>query len=81
MAYEVRPNTGSVFNNDRRETERHPNVKGSALIVCPHCNQETEFWVDGWIKRTKEDKPWQSLSFKQKQQRTSKPVRDEDVPF
>jgi len=32
MAYEQKPNTGSLFKNDRKEADTHPDYKGSALI-------------------------------------------------
>lgn len=60
MAYEQRENTGSVFVNDKRESEKHPNVKGSALI------DGKEYWMDGWTKTTADGKKWQSFSFKPK---------------
>ena len=32
MAFEQKPNTGSLFKNDRKESDTHPDYKGSALI-------------------------------------------------
>jgi hypothetical protein len=39
MAYEQKDNSGSLFRNDKRETDSQPHAKGSALI------EGVEFWV------------------------------------
>lgn len=48
MAFELKPNSGSLFKNDKKEKETHPDYKGSALI------NGVEYWVSGW-KRKKND--------------------------
>jgi hypothetical protein len=60
MAYEHKDNTGSMFANDRKSGESDPDRKGSALI------DGVEYWVNGWIKKSKNGKPYMSLSFKPK---------------
>ena len=37
-------NRGSLFRNDRRETDRHPEYKGSINV-----NGE-EYWLSAWVK-------------------------------
>ena len=84
MAYEVKPNSGSMFVNDKKEKDTHPDRKGSALIG------GVEYWVSGWLKKTKEGATWLSLSFEPKQaaQRQA-PNRyaqargrdDDDIPY
>lgn len=64
MAYEQRDNSGSVFKNDRKEKEGHPDWKGSAKI------DGVEYWVSGWDKSGQKG-PWRSLSFQRKE---AKPV-------
>ncbi len=64
MAYEVRPNTGSLFRNDKKETDTHPNAKGSALI------DGVEYWVDAWTNEARDGSKYQSLKFKPKEART-----------
>jgi hypothetical protein len=84
MAYEQRDNSGSLFKNDRKTSESHPNAKGSAMI------DGVEYWVSAWTKKDKNGNAWQSLSFepKDKDARASKPQPraksnsiDDDVPF
>lgn len=87
MAYEQRDNSGSLFKNDKREKESQPNARGSARI------NGVDYWVDAWTKKDKNGHPWQSLSFKRKDQPASaakpsanKPsaarqLAEDDVPF
>jgi hypothetical protein len=60
MAFEMKENTGSLFKNDRREKDTHPNAQGTALI------NGVEYWVSAWTKKDKNGNPWQSLAFKPK---------------
>jgi hypothetical protein len=49
-----KPNSGVLFENDRKTTDKHPDRKGSLRVTCPACGAEADFWLDGWINRTKE---------------------------
>jgi hypothetical protein len=64
MAYEQRPNTGSLFKNDRKESDSHPDYKGSALI-----DGLGECWLDAWINTTKDGTKYMSLKLKPKETR------------
>jgi hypothetical protein len=84
MAYEMKDNSGSLFANDRREKDTHPNAKGTALI------DGREYWVDAWTNAAKDGRKYQSLKFKLKEQQGAPqsggfaPVTDDlddDVPF
>lgn len=61
MAYEQKDNSGSLFKNDRREKETHPNAKGSAMI------DGVEYWVSAWTKEARDGSKYQSLSFQRKE--------------
>ena len=61
MAYEQKPNTGSLFKNDRKETDSHPDYKGSALI-----DGLGECWLDAWINTAKDGTKYMSLKLKPK---------------
>ena len=80
MAYEQKPNTGSVFKNDRKESDKHPDIKGSALI------DGTEYWVAGWRKESERGN-WYSLAFTPKDEKkpAAKSVKqtdeDSDIPW
>jgi uncharacterized protein (DUF736 family) len=87
MAYEQRPNTGSLFKNDRKETDSHPDYKGSALI-----DGLGECWLDAWINEAKDGTKYMSLKLKPKEARSGPSPEyraaveadtnlDDDVPF
>ena len=61
MAYEMKPNTGSLFANENRESDTHPHARGSALI------DGVEYWVSAWTNTTNDGKKYQSLKFQPKE--------------
>lgn len=85
MTYEAKDMTGSMFVNDKREKDSHPNAKGSCVI------DGVAYWMDAWTKTTGEGKKWQSVSFKKKEKQdkalpgpTHKATaftEDSDIPF
>ncbi len=54
-----RENSGILFKNDRKASERHPDYKGNATIG------GEEFWLSAWIKQGRNGK-FLSLSFTSK---------------
>jgi uncharacterized protein (DUF736 family) len=60
MAYEMKDNSGSLFKNERKETDSHPDYKGSALIG------GVEHWLDAWINTAKDGSKYMSLKMKPK---------------
>jgi hypothetical protein len=69
MAYEQKENSGSIFKNQKKEKDTHPNMTGSALIG------GVEYWVSAWTKDGNKGK-WQSLSFTPKESRIKTPAAD-----
>ena len=57
MAYEMRAGQGSLFKNDKKTEERHPNLKGRVMLP----NGEVR-WVSAWTKKTAAGESWISLS-------------------
>ncbi len=80
MAFELKEMQGSLFRNQKREKDSHPNMTGSAKI------DGIEYWVSGWTKGEGE-KRWISLAFKpkerdEKQHESRREPKDEDpIPF
>jgi hypothetical protein len=60
MAYEPRDMTGSLFKNDRKESDTHPDYKGSALI------HGVDHWLDAWINEDRNGNKYMSLKLKPK---------------
>ena len=63
MAYEMKPDSGFLFKNDRREKDTHPHAKGTALI------DGVEYWMDAWTNEDRNGNKYQSLKFKRKEER------------
>ena len=60
MAFEQQDNSGAIFVNDRKEKDTHPDRSGSARI------NGVDYWVSGWLRKTKDGNPYLSLAFKEK---------------
>lgn len=83
MAYEQREGQGSLFKNDRKETDKHPDYTGSVTIG------GKQYWLSGWIKEFESGKKWLSLAAKPKdapakKQTPQKPAAeemDDEIPF
>lgn len=60
MAYEQKDNTGSIFRNEKKEKDTHPDGTGSALI------DGVEYWVSSWNAVSKSGIQYRNLAFKRK---------------
>jgi hypothetical protein len=60
MSYTPKDNTGTLFKNDKKESDSHPNARGSALI------DGVEYWVDAWTNEDKNGNKYQKMTFKRK---------------
>ena len=81
MAYEMRPGGGSLFKNDKRTEEKHPNAKGKIMLP----NGEVR-WISAWTKTTAAGEKWQSLSIGDlvqggQGQAAAVVQSDDDIPF
>ena len=73
MAYEMKPNSGSVFRNTRRRNDNDAAYTGSALV------DGKEYWLNCWPKKDKNGDTWMSFSFREKQPRQQEEPRQEAV--
>ena len=60
MSFEHKPNSGSLFKNDKRETDSQPHAKGSAQI------EGVAYWVSAWTNQSDNGTRYQSLKFSRK---------------
>lgn len=92
MSYEHKEGSGSLFKNDKKLTEKHPDYKGDGMIG------GKQVWISAWIKDGAKGK-FMSLSIQEKEQvqqqgmatarAASEPVKDfagfddmdSDLPF
>ena len=81
MAYEAKPGTFSLFKNDKKESDKHPDYRGDGKDA-----DGNAIWVSAWLKEGKSGK-FMSCSFKLKdEQQKAQPEKfiDDDldtVPF
>lgn len=69
MAYEQRDNSGTLFKNEKKEKDSHPNMTGKAMIG------GVLYYVSAWTKEGNKGK-FQSLSFKPVTGEVSAPPQD-----
>lgn len=60
MTYETKPNTGSLFKNDKGDNPARPDYKGSLNI------EGVDGWISAWLKESKDGKKYMSLSWQPK---------------
>jgi hypothetical protein len=74
MAWEMKDMSGTLFKNDKRESDSHPHARGDCLI------DGVAYWVSAWTKEGKNGK-FQSLAFKRKDEKQApKPKKDGFIP-
>lgn len=85
MAYEMRLGQGSLFKNEKKTTDKHPNLKGRLMLP-----DGSVYWVSGWTKETSAGEKWISLALgdrvQQSQHEQAKSngyqgQQDEEIPF
>jgi hypothetical protein len=73
-------NSGVLFKNDKKDTEKHPDYKGNIMV------DGQEYWLSAWIKEGKTGKfMGLAVSPRDAQPPASKPMsknlEDSDIPF
>jgi len=80
-------NKGAMFKAKDKKTDKHPDRTGEINIVCPHCGAESDHWLAGWLKTSRNGKPFMSLAANPKQPPPPPPGAtgnddfDDDIPF
>jgi len=86
MPFQHKPDSGSLFRNERRENENQPTHTGSALV------DGIEYWISAWTNDTSGGKKFFGMKFRRKDNQPStgsdaKPPPadpkdfDDDIPF
>jgi len=75
-------NTGALFKNDKKQTDRHPDYTGSCEV------NGQEMWMSAWIKTSQSGKKFMSFAFNLKEQRQEPApqaapdkLECDDIPF
>ena len=77
---EKKDNSGVLFKNDKKDTEKHPDYKGNIMV------DGQEYWLSAWIKEGKMGKfMGLAVSPRDAQPPASKPLPknldDDSIPF
>lgn len=67
MAFEAKPGSFTLFKNDRKEKDSHPDYKGDGKDL-----DGNDVWVSAWIKEGKNGK-FMSCSLQPKEQKQAAP--------
>jgi hypothetical protein len=73
-------NRGSIWRNDKKETDKHPDYTGSLNV------DGKEFWVSAWKRKEGASDKAPALSFSVKPKDSAKPsprndMADDEIPF
>jgi len=73
-------NSGALFANDKRKTDKHPTHTGSLNV------DGREYWLSAWVKESKGGKRFFSLAVKPKEEQKETPEPpaddfDDEIPF
>lgn len=83
MAYEPKDNAGTLFKNEKKESEKHPDYTGKALI------KGQQFYMSAWLNESKDGKKYMAFKFSEPERNRpatkAAPARDVDdsdsIPF
>jgi uncharacterized protein (DUF736 family) len=80
MAFEQKDNSGSLFRNDKKESDNHPDYTGSIVV------DGVEHWLSAWLKTSASGTKYMSLSVRRKDAKPaqqSRPARrdPDDIEF
>lgn len=67
MAFEQKDMSGSLFRNNRKEKDTHPDYSGTVRI------DGHDMWVSGWLREQKDGTKYFSLAFKYKDGTADRP--------
>ena len=76
-------NTGALFANADRKTDKHPNARGTLNVG------GVEYWISAWTKTSKKGEKYQSIAVTPKEPKAEVPDPDpangepfnDDIPF
>jgi hypothetical protein len=84
-------NRGKVWKNDRKEKDTDADFTGSQNVVCPKCNNPTDYWVNAWKRKDGANPKAPALSWstrakdggpaRKPSEKTAAEEMDDEIPF
>ena len=74
MAYTPKEGSGSLFKNERKATEKHPDYTGSIMV------NGKEHWLSGWVIEGKKGKYFSVSIGKEKTPQGFKAAGSDELP-
>ncbi len=65
MSYQQRDNSGTLFKNQNKDTDKHPDYTGSALV------DGVDYFMDAWINTAESGRQYMSFRFKAKDKQSA----------
>lgn len=78
MSFKQKDNSGVLFKNDKKSTDKHPDYNGNCLI------DGVDYFMAAWIKTSESGRKYFSFSFTKKGKDAPKKADQDDldsVPF
>lgn len=74
MSYQYKPNSGSLFKNQYKTEDKHPDYKGDGIVN----GKEVE--LAGWINKKKNGEEYIGITFEDKKPKKESENREEAPP-
>lgn len=68
-------NSGALFVNDKKQSDKHPDYKGNAVI------NGVEYWLAGWKRESQSGRKYLSIAFEPKDKQTAGDDMPNDFDF
>ena len=76
MAYEPKPNSGSLFKNERKTSDKHPDYTGTWKDA-----DGKEWQLAAWVKEGNKGKFFSLSASEKREQGSFKPGSSDNLPF
>jgi hypothetical protein len=75
-----KPDSGSLFRQEQKRSDKSPDYSGSVDVVCPHCRKPFVRRLAGWVRTSKKDQK-KYLGLALSEPKTSRQQNEEEIDF